>query len=183
MRTSRLTSYHLGSLVRPLSEMHQDGSSTSFGLTRDSGLVMCSSSGPFFCCSEDTGKPRMELMPPGNLKCWGTVRHSGYMQRSAQAPWEHSPGGDPPFSIRHSGRWLLRMALRPVGQTQDTVGFGTKVAREQGKKQQWEGLLAGGCTWTLSARRGGGWKGRSSRACGPHGPVLLLLHLCVLGGR
>ena len=76
-----------------------------------------------------------------------------------------------PFSIRRSGDGFLRMALESVKtETQDTVGFGTKVAREQGKKQQWEGLLAGGYTWTLSVGRGSVWKGRSSRVCGPHGP-------------
>ena len=85
-----------------------------------------------------------------------------------------------PFSIRYSGDGFLRMALEPVKtETQDTVGFGTKVAREQGKQQQWEGLLAGGCTWTLSVGRGGGWKGRSSRACGPHGPQPSYCHTCV----
>lgn len=78
------------------------------------------------------------------------------------------------------------MALESVKtETQDTVGFGTKVVREQGKKQQWEALPAGGCTWTLSVGRGGGWKGRSKWVCGPHGPRNPLIDTPVssTGGR
>ena len=68
---------------------------------------------------------------------------------------------------------------------QDTMGFGTEMAREQGKKQQWEGLLGGGCTWTLSVGRGGGWKGRSSRVCGPCGPqnALIAISVSSTGGK
>lgn len=78
------------------------------------------------------------------------------------------------------------MALESVKmETQDTVGFGTKVAREQGKKQQWEGLLEGGYTWTLSVGRGGRRKGRSSRVCGPHSPQnpLIATPVSSTGGR
>lgn len=81
---------------------------------------------------------------------------------------------------------MLRMALKPVKtEMQDTMGFGTEMAREQGKKQQWEGLLGGGCTWTLSVGRGGGWKGRSIRVCGPSGPQnpLIAISVSSTGGK
>lgn len=84
-----------------------------------------------------------------------------------------------PFSIRYSGDGFLRMALEPVEtETQDTVGFGTKVAREQGKQQQWEGLLAGGCTWTQCGQR---WRveGQEQQGMWSSWPSTLLLpHLC-----
>ena len=107
------------------------------------------------------------------------------MQRSAQAPGSTAQEVIP-FSIRRSGDGFLRMALESVKmETQDTVGFGTKVAREQGKKQQWEGLLEGGYTWTLSVGRGGRRKGRSSRVCGPHSPQnpLIATPVSSTGGR
>ena len=78
------------------------------------------------------------------------------------------------------------MALEPVKtEVQDTMGFGTKVVREQGKKQQWEALPAGSCTWTLSVGRGSEWKGRSKRVCGPHGPrnTLIATPVSSTGGR
>ena len=78
------------------------------------------------------------------------------------------------------------MALEPVEtEMQVTMGFGTKVVREQGKKQQWEALPAGSCTCTLSVGRGNEWKSRRKWVCGPHGPrnPLIATPVSSTGGR